>query len=256
VVLNLVTNARDSMPRGGRLSVQSDDVELTARDIREQHDLLPGPYVRITVEDTGSGIPAHALPHVFEPFFTTRQGGTGLGLATCYGIVKQSGGHIAVRSELERGTTFVVYLPRIHAREVEGAVQIGSGPPSVRGERVLVVEDEPAVRSVIERTLTLAGYRVAVASTGEGGLRLAAERGPFELLITDAVMPGLSGWEVGKQLGARWPDMAVLYISGYAEDAVMDGGVLEPGLQFLQKPFSPSELLSTLGRVLNPKSAP
>jgi DNA-binding response OmpR family regulator len=117
---------------------------------------------------------------------------------------------------------------------------------------VLVVEDEPAVRGVIERTLTLASYRVVVASCGEEGLRIAAEQGPFELLITDAVMPGMSGWEVGKRLGACWPKLRILYISGYSEDAVVHGGVLEPGVKFLQKPFSPSELLSTLRRLLEP----
>ena len=250
VVLNLVTNARDSMPGGGRLSVETSDVDLGEGRARGQLDLAPGPYVRIAVSDTGCGIPSDALPHVFEPFFTTRAGGTGLGLATCYGIVKQSGGHISVRSAPGQGSTFVVYLPRIEARETESTKPVTPAPPSLSGERVLVVEDEPAVRSVIERTLTLASYRVVVASRGDEGVRIADEQGPFDLLITDAVMPGMSGWEVGKLLGARWPKLRILYISGYSEDAVVHGGVLEPGMKFLQKPFSPSELLTTLRRML------
>jgi len=251
VLLNLVTNARDSMPLGGRLSVETEDVELTGRHAQGQLDLAHGPYVRITVSDTGTGISPEALPHVFEPFFTTRQVGTGLGLATCYGIVKQSGGHITVRSELGKGTTFEVYLPRIAGREPERPVAHTAALPSVRSERALVVEDEPAVRSVIERALQSAGYRVIVACNGDEGIRVAEEHGPFELLITDAVMPGLSGWEVGKQLGARWPALRILYISGYTEDAVAHGGVLDPGVSFLQKPFSPSELLRTLRRILD-----
>ncbi len=253
VLLNLVTNARDSMPRGGQLRLETEDAELTERHVPGQLDVTHGPYVRIAVSDTGLGISPEALPHVFEPFFTTRQGGTGLGLATCYGIIKQSGGHITVHSELERGTTFFVYLPRIDAQPAEGAGSATPRPPSVTGERVLLVEDEPAVRGVIERTLTLSGYRVTTASTGEDGLRIAATQAAFDLLITDAVMPGLSGWEVGKQLGARFPKLKILYISGYTEDAVAQGGVLDPGMSFLQKPFSPSELLSTLRRLLDAK---
>ena len=249
VVLNLVTNARDSMPNGGRLSVRTEDVELSAES-RAPLDLAPGPYARVVVSDTGAGIPPEALPHVFEPFFTTRQGGTGLGLATCYGIVKQSAGHITVHSQLERGTTFTVYLPRIDTREAPSSNEPRPTAPPLPGERVLVVEDEPTVRSVIERTLKLAGYRVVVAGSGDEGLRLADEQGPFELLITDAVMPGLSGWEVGRRLGARWPRLCILYISGYAEDAVTQGA-LDPGVKFLQKPFSPSELLGTLRSILD-----
>jgi two-component system, cell cycle sensor histidine kinase and response regulator CckA len=251
VVLNLVTNARDSMPGGGRLSLTTSDVEVGERPSRGQADLVPGRYLRIAVADTGGGIAPDALPHVFEPFFTTREGGTGLGLATCYGIVKQSGGHISVQSVLGKGSTFVVYLPRIEGREAQEVRPVTPAPPSL-SERVLVVEDEPAVRSVIERTLTLASYRVITASNGEEGVRIAKEQGPFDILITDAVMPGMSGWEVGKCLGALWPKLRILYISGYSEDAFLRGGVLDSGVNFLQKPFSPPELLRTLRRLLEP----
>ena len=255
VVLNLVTNARDSMPRGGQLRVETTDVELSAAEAHGPLDATRGSYVRIAVSDTGSGISAEALPHVFEPFFTTRQGGTGLGLATCYGIVKQSGGHITVHSVLEQGTTFVVYLPRVDACEPEPALPVASVAPAGTGERVLVVEDEPAVRSVIERTLQLASYRVVVARNGAEGLRIADAQGPFDILITDAVMPGMSGWEVGKRLGALWPSLRILYISGYTEDAIAHGGVLEPGVEFLQKPFSPADLLSAVRGVPHTRSA-
>ena len=252
VVLNLVTNARDSMPAGGRLSVATSQLEVTDGYARRPPDLAPGPYVRIAVSDTGGGIPAEALPHVFEPFFTTRERGTGLGLATCYGIVKQSGGHIGVHSTLGQGSTFVVYLPCVEGREAEATRIVTAARPSLSGERVLVVEDEPGVRNVIERTLTLASYRVVVASRGDEGVRIADEQGPFDILITDAVMPGMSGWEVGKRLGARWPKLRILYISGYSEDAFVHGRVLESGVKFLQKPFNPSELLNTMRRLLEP----
>ncbi|HKO48224.1 MAG TPA: ATP-binding protein [Polyangiaceae bacterium] len=251
VVLNLVTNARDSMPNGGKLRVETNDVELGQEEARGQLDLAPGWYVRIVVSDTGGGIAADALPHVFEPFFTTREGGTGLGLATCYGIVKQSGGDISVHSVLGQGSTFVVYLPRIEAREAEELRPVTPAPPSL-SESVLLVEDEPAVRSVIERALTLAGYRVVVASTGEEGVRIANAQGPFDILITDAVMPGVNGWEVGKRLAALWPKLRILYISGYSEDTFVRGGVLESGVNFLQKPFSPPDLLRALRRLLEP----
>ena len=252
VVLNLVTNARDSMPAGGRLSVATSQLEVTDGYARRPPDLAPGAYVRIAVSDTGGGIPAEALPHVFEPFFTTRERGTGLGLATCYGIVKQSGGHIGVHSTLGQGSNFVVYLPCVEGREAEATRIVTAAPPSLSGERVLVVEDEPGVRNVIERTLTLASYRVVVASRGDEGVRIADEQGPFDILITDAVMPGMSGWEVGKRLGARWPKLRILYISGYSEDAFVHGRVLESGVKFLQKPFNPSELLNTMRRLLEP----
>jgi CheY-like chemotaxis protein len=211
--------------------------------------------VRIAVSDTGAGISSEALPHIFEPFFTTRQSGTGLGLAICYGIVKQSAGHIAVHSTLGRGTTFEVHLPRCDERAAGDSPSAPSVPPALvseAGERVLIVEDEPAVRSLLERTLELASYRVVAASNGEEGLRIAVEQGPFDILITDAVMPGVSGWEVGKRLSSLWPKLRVLYISGYTEDAFGHGRTLDREVKFLQKPFTPSDLLSTLRRLGEP----
>ncbi|HEY6079359.1 MAG TPA: ATP-binding protein, partial [Polyangiaceae bacterium] len=250
VVLNLVTNARDSMPSGGRLTLQTADAELDDPQAQAQPDSSPGPHVRITVKDTGTGILPQDLPHVFEPFFTTRQGGTGLGLATCYGIVKQTGGHISVHSTFGRGSVFEVFLPRVDAPAPDGPTPMPPLTAARSGARVLLVEDEGAVRGVLERALKRASYDVVVACTGDEAVQLAETQGPFELLITDAVMPGISGWEVGKRLGARWPQLRILYISGYTEDALAHGGALDPGLNFLQKPFGPADLLERVRRIL------
>jgi two-component system, cell cycle sensor histidine kinase and response regulator CckA len=257
VVLNLVTNARDSMPRGGRVLLRTADREIGAA--QDQPELPMGSYVCIAVTDSGGGIAADHLRRIFEPFFTTRQGGTGLGLATCYGIVKQAGGHIEVTSQLGKGTTFTVYLPRAAGRDVdETTAGGGRGPVGTgRGERVLVVEDEELVRSVVERSLSAANYRVVVAARGDEALVLAESQGPFDLLITDAVMPGMTGWELGQRVAARWPGLRVLYMSGYTEQIVTNGGAIDPGLQFLQKPFGSAALLEAVERALGaPRAAP
>jgi CheY-like chemotaxis protein len=190
------------------------------------------------------------LSQIFEPFFTTRLGGTGLGLATCYGIVKQSAGHISVRSRPGAGATFSVYLPRVEA-EVAPSEPTPPVAAGVGGERVLLVEDEAVVRSIIERTLERARYRVVVATTAEEALEAAESEARFDLMITDIVMPGMNGWELGKRLGQRWPGLPVLYISGYTEDVIKDGGVVDRNLPFLQKPFMPAELLSKIRELLD-----
>jgi two-component system, cell cycle sensor histidine kinase and response regulator CckA len=249
VVLNLITNARDSLAQGGRVELETKDVRLELADVAQLPDLSPGPYVVISVTDDGDGIPAQALPRIFEPFFTTRRGGTGLGLATCYGIVKQSGGHIAVHSESGRGAAFSVYLPRVVNAEPEPHPARAPSPGARGTERVLLVEDEAVVRGVIERTLQRAGYRVLVATSGDEALELTDVDGQFDLLITDIAMPGLSGWELGKRLGERWPGLPVLYISGYTEDVLSD--VDARGAAFLQKPFLPVDLLATIRRLLD-----
>ena len=249
VVLNLITNARDSLPQGGRVELETKDVQLELGDIGQLPDLSPGPYVVISVTDDGDGIPAQALPRIFEPFFTTRLGGTGLGLATCYGIVKQSGGHIAVQSESGRGAVFSVYLPRVASAAPEPRSVAAPTPGALGTERVLLVEDEAVVRGVVERTLQRAGYRVVVATSGDEALELTDVDGQFDLLITDIVMPGVNGWELGKRLGERWPGLPVLYISGYTEDVDAFG----QGAAFLQKPFLPVDLLATIRQLLDGK---
>ena len=251
VVLNLITNARDSLAQGGQVELETKDVRLEHADIAQLPDLTPGPYVVIHVADDGDGIPAHALPRIFEPFFTTRQGGTGLGLATCYGIVKQSGGHIAVHSEPGRGAAFSVYLPRVASAEPPAQGVPASALGAREAERVLLVEDEAVVRGVVERTLQRAGYRVVVATSGDEALELTDADGQFDLLITDIVMPGLNGWELGKRLGERWPGLPVLYISGYTEDVMMNADARRAA--FLQKPFLPVDLLATIRRLLDVK---
>jgi PAS domain S-box-containing protein len=254
VVLNLITNARDSMPEGGSAQLQTRDLVVEPGQVGRYAELSPGPYVVITVTDSGEGIPASALPRIFEPFFTTRRGGTGLGLATCYGIVKQNGGHISVHSEPGRGATFSVFLPGVAAATSQPP---DTGPPvadGVSNARVLLVEDEAVVRAIVERTLVRAGYRVVVATSAEEALELQDDDDRFELLISDVVMPGMNGWELGKRLRQRWPRLRVLYISGYTEDVAQEGGANEPGAAFLQKPFLPVDLLASMRKLLDAKS--
>lgn len=254
VVMNLVTNARDAMPQGGVLTIETLDVTLDQHYADTHADVTPGAYVLVAVSDTGSGISSENLPHVFEPFFTTRAGGTGLGLATCYGIVKQSGGHLNVYSERGRGTTFKVYLPRVDG-EVVAKQHDRDAELASCGEHILLVEDEAPVRVVVERTLTKRGYQVVSVTTAEEALRLA-ETGPaFQLLVSDVVLPGMGGRALSEQLSARNPELRVLFISGYTENAIVHGGVLEPGVQFLQKPFMPSELVRAVQKLLSKQEA-
>jgi PAS domain S-box-containing protein len=247
VVLNLITNARDNMPDGGAVRLRTRDVTIGAADAR-QPELPPGDYLELSVSDDGVGIAEQALPQIFEPFFTTRAGGTGLGLATCYGIVKQSGGHIAVQSELGRGATFAVYLPRLEGVASAEPARPTPTPGAARGERVLLVEDEAAVRHVVERTLLRAQYRVVTATCGEEAVAATEAEPAFDLLITDVMMPGMNGWELGERLGRRWPGLRVLYMSGYTDVADHEGAARAP---FLQKPFLPGELLAAVRKLLD-----
>ncbi len=253
VLLNLVTNARDAMPTGGVLSIATEDVYVVGQEAGL--DLAPGAYVVISVTDTGPGISPEALPHLFEPFYTTREAGTGLGLATCYGIVKQSGGTVTVDSHFGVGASFRVYLPCVegHAEELDepsarfGELVASPRPPA----RVLVVEDDPAVRGVLARTLARANYQVRVAGNPGDALKIADEDGPFEALVTDMVMPGMGGMELISELLQKWPALKVLCVSGYLEDARVRDEVAHGKLQFLQKPFVPAELLEAMRRILS-----
>jgi PAS domain S-box-containing protein len=253
MVVNLAVNARDAMPRGGRLTIETRDAELGAEYAATHPDVRPGRYVLLAVSDTGTGIAADVLPHVFEPFFTTKGvgEGTGLGLATVYGIVKQSGGHVEVYSEVGRGTAFKVYLPRIETPGEAGPP--AAARPAPRGtETVLVVEDDPAVRALTCQVLRAAGYAVLEAGGGEAAAGLAAAHpDPIHLLVTDVVMPGVGGRDLAGQLAARAPALRVLYVSGYTEDAVVRHGVLQAGVHFLQKPFSPLALARKVREVLD-----
>jgi signal transduction histidine kinase/ActR/RegA family two-component response regulator len=250
VVMNLVTNARDAMSTGGALTIETLDVELDDEYASTHPDVASGDYVMIAVSDTGPGIPQEALPYVFEPFFTTRTSGTGLGLATCYGIVKQSGGHLSVYSELGRGSTFKIYLPRTEEVAPQSETKAPSPGPG-RGGRVLLVEDEAPVREVIDKALSRHGYVVHAVGAAEEALEVATGNADFQLLVTDVVLPGMGGRALSERLTQRYPNLRVLFISGYTENAIVHGGVLDPGIHFLQKPFVPADLLNAVRRILD-----
>jgi two-component system, cell cycle sensor histidine kinase and response regulator CckA len=255
VILNLVANARDAMPDGGRLSLKVGSEELVEDDPRLAGiGLQPGRYVCIRVSDTGTGMSEHVRAHLFEPFFTTKDydRGTGLGLATIYGTVTQSGGAIHVETELGKGSTFTVYLPQAVA-PTEVAPRLEPEREMARGsEVVLLTEDEDNIREPAQEILEARGYTVLAACDGAHAIEAArAWDGPIHLLISDVVMPGMSGSELAAQLVADRPGIRVLYISGYPEDAIARHGVLQPGRSFLQKPFPPGVLLQTVREILD-----
>jgi len=254
VLLNLAVNARDAMPNGGKLTIETQNVELDQEYAHGHLSAQPGPYVMLAVSDTGVGMDAVTQVRIFEPFFTTKEQGkgTGLGLATVYGIVKQSGGWIWVYSEPGHGTSFKVYLPRV----AEVATPIASSPvppTSVRGsETILVVEDDETIRHLVLKMLKANGYTVLVAASGDEAERVAGQHdGPIHLLLTDVVLPGLNGREVARRLAATRAGISVLFLSGYTNDAIVRHGVLEPGVAFLQKPFTPTVLGRKVREVLD-----
>jgi PAS domain S-box-containing protein len=254
VVLNLAVNARDAMPNGGKLTIETQNVELDQAYVRGHLSAQPGSYVMLAVSDTGVGMDAATQARIFEPFFTTKEKGrgTGLGLATVYGIVKQSGGWIWVYSEPGHGTTFKVYFPRV-AEVAPPPAATPAPPASVRGtETVLVVEDDEMLLTLVEKVLKANGYTVLVAAHGGDAERVAAQHdGPIHLLMTDVVLPGLNGREVARRLEAVRRGIRVLYLSGYTDDAIVHHGVLEQGVAFLQKPFSPAVLGRKVREVLD-----
>ena len=254
VVMNLAVNARDAMPRGGHIVLETENVDLDGEYVRRHMGARPGPHVMLSVADSGVGIPREILPHIFEPFFTTKEHGkgTGLGLATVYGIVKQSGGYIEVDSEPDRGTTFRIYLPRVDAPAP--ASERSSRPAAVAGgtETLLLVEDEEGVRELARDILRASGYTVIEARNGSEALVLSERhQGPLELLLTDVVMPRMSGRELAERLAPLRPSMGVLFMSGYTDDAVIRHGVLGADTAFLQKPFTPTMLLQRVRETLD-----
>ena len=259
VLLNLAVNARDAMPTGGRLNIETIRVTPASELAERRHRLPPGDYACLAVTDTGNGMDEATQAHLFEPFFTTKEvgRGTGLGLATVYGIVKQSGGYIWVYSEVGHGTTVKVYLPRVPADEVAPSLSApapAAEPSEARGgpETVLLVEDAAPVRSLARRSLEARGYTVLDAADGATALDLAARhRGGIDVLVTDVVMPGMSGRELAERLAPERPRMKVLYTSGYTDDAMVRQGVLTAGVAFLQKPFVPETLARKVREVLD-----
>jgi CheY-like chemotaxis protein len=253
ILVNLAVNARDAMPGGGALRIDTANITVDAESIAGGSPAPPGRYVRLRVGDSGTGMPAEIIGHVFEPFFTTKRdgGGTGLGLATVYGIVTQAEATIAIKSAPGAGTTFTIMLPVTS----EAATTIEEPAPyhrTPKGETVLVVEDEEALREVTERIFTRSGYHVITAANGVEAITVAtAYDGEIHLLVTDVVMPKMLGKEVAERIREIRPDIAILFMSGYAQPVLASQGRLEPGVALVDKPFSSAELLAKAGLVLN-----
>lgn len=255
VIMNLVVNARDAMPNGGKLTLETANVHLDAESVGRYPELKPGDYVLLAVSDTGTGMTAEVQARAFEPFFTTKGvgQGSGLGLSTCYGIIKQSGGHISVYSELSRGTTFKIYLPFAEAAVPPPPQRLDS-PELPRGtETILLVEDDPALREMAATLLTRLGYTVWTAADGVEALGVQQERGTghIDLLFTDVVMPHMSGRELADRVRALYPKTRILFTSAYTENAIVQQGVLDPGVALLQKPFTPSALARRVRGILD-----
>jgi CheY-like chemotaxis protein len=254
IVLNLAGNARDAMPQGGRLRLETLNLSVNSQTPAAQPFVAPGEYVALLVRDTGIGMDSETRERVFEPFFTTKEKGkgTGLGLATVYGIVKQSGGYIWTESEIGAGSVFQTLLPRV-ARPagphiVQEVLDFSSG-----GETILLVEDEPAVRRMAMEVLLSTGYRVLAAPSGGDALRIAAKHeGRLDLLLTDVVMPGMTGPELARQCIIQYPHIRTLYISGYTDDAIGRHGALGETVRVLQKPFSHETLAQSVREALGP----
>jgi len=254
VIMNLVVNARDAMPNGGRLVIETANVEMDGADVGAREPIAPGPYVRLAVIDTGAGLDEAIKNHLFEPFFTTKERGkgTGLGLATVHAIVKQSRGYIAVRSERGQGATFEVYLP--HIAEPAESLRSSGAHAAIKGgdEIIMLVEDEAAVRKVARTVLERWGYTVLEADRPESALALADSlRHAPNLVVTDVILPGVNGRQLARVLEAKWPGLKVLYLSGYTDEAIVREGVLEPGVAFLEKPFTPDTLALKVREVLD-----
>jgi CheY-like chemotaxis protein len=266
VLMNLAVNARDAMPDGGKLSVETRNVTLGADATMPEPGMTTGEYVMLSVADTGFGMDEETRAHLFEPFFTTKAPGkgTGLGMATVYGIVKQSGGFLSVQSEIGRGSVFRIWLPAS-----EDSVPVASGnhaaaqaQPRNGDETILVVEDEKAVRGFLREALERNGYRVLEASNGKEALEKAAEaaarggtlpgnEGEIRLLVTDVVMAGMNGRELADEVLGMLPGIKVLFISGYADRAIVHQGVIDEGLEFMRKPFTPLDLARKVRAVLD-----
>ena len=257
VLMNLAVNARDAMQDGGILRIRTQRATLSAQQGQSTGGLTPGDYMCLIVEDTGVGIASHVLPHIFEPFFTTKDAGhgTGLGLATVYGIVKQSGGHVSVESTPGEGTRFTVWLPRAHEAIAQGPTATANTVPPGGSETLLLVEDEPSVRYAVRRMLEARGYLIREAAGVADASRVLEEHGnEIALVLTDVIMPGASGRVLGEQVAAHHPSVPVLYMSGYMDDEILRRGLGTPGVTLLEKPFTTERLASAIRRALDSKT--
>ena len=256
IILNLALNARDAMPKGGRLTLETANVILDRNYISTRLDAKPGPHIMLAVSDTGLGMTPEVKARIFEPFFTTKEvgKGTGLGLSSVYGIIKQSEGSILVYTEPGQGTTFKIYLPLVEAKDhAASAASPQDGPRNTGTERILLVEDEQAVRKFINRALSASGYTVLEAKDGKEALGLAQSGQTVDLVLTDVVMPAMNGRQLASQLTALFPGIPVLFMSGYTDNAIVHHGVLDPDAAFLQKPFSQADLLRKIREALDRK---
>jgi len=260
VIMNLAVNARDAMPQGGKLTIETANVSLNENFARTHAPLVPGDYVMLSISDTGVGMDGETQSRIFEPFFTTKGAkGTGLGLSTVYGIVKQSGAYIFVESQPQHGTAFRAYFPRADVREEPVPAQESTGLPSAdRGqETILLVEDEPNLRRLAQQYLEKQGYRILEAEDGAAALQIVdGHQGKIDLLLTDVVMPGMNGRELAAQITAQRPEIRVLYMSGYTENAIGHDGQLETGINLLQKPFSLPTLKERVRELLDSEPIP
>jgi CheY-like chemotaxis protein len=259
VIMNLVINARDAMPQGGKLVVETANVTIGRENWGRHSGITPGSYVQLTVSDTGSGMDAETQSHIFEPFFTTKgQGkGTGLGLAMVYGIAEQAGGHIAVESQIGRGTTFQLYLPVVEPVEAHACKETHTSVPCPRRgcETILVVEDQEGVRTLVCEVLRKNGYTVLPARDGREALMLAERNGGrIDLVVTDVVMPQMGGRELAKMLASFRPEIKVLYMSGYVDKEISQKEI--SGLAFIHKPFTPDALAQKIREVLENNEKP
>ncbi|MBN1866780.1 response regulator [Candidatus Sumerlaeota bacterium] len=253
VIMNLAVNARDAMPQGGTLTIETANADLDEYYAQDHPGIAPGEFVMLSITDTGCGMDEETMRRVFEPFFTTKQTGkgTGLGLSTVYGIVKQMGGSIWVYSEPGSGATFKVYLPRAHAEPLSKHVQTKKEGISGRGENILVVEDDPSLRKLCGRIMASLKYNATVVANGGEALLLVEEQGMRpDLLLTDVVMPGIGGRVLVDRLRRTLPNLKVLYMSGYTDDSIAQHGVLDPGTPFIHKPFTSRDLSIKISSLL------
>ncbi|HOJ33581.1 MAG TPA: MEDS domain-containing protein [Candidatus Hydrogenedentes bacterium] len=254
VIMNLAVNAREAMPQGGKLLIETSNVELSGEYVELRPDVAPGSYIMIAVSDTGHGMDKAVQEKIFEPFFSTKEKGraSGLGLSTVYGIVKQSGGHIRVYSEPGHGATFKVYLPRVFAEPTYKAVKEEKATPSLPSEVcILLIEDEPSLRRLFEMGLSEFGYHVTVAESGNQALQLVEREGiKPDIVVTDVVLPGMSGADIVRRLREFLPNLKALFMSGYTDNAIVHHGVVDPGVPFIQKPFTLSEFTAKISEVL------
>jgi len=250
--MNLVVNARDVMPKGGRLLIETENIYLDKDYVSQHIEIVPGPFIKMTVTDTGKGIDEQTRKRIFDPFFTTKEigKGTGLGLSTVYGIVKQSGGDIMVYSEIGHGTTFKIYLPRVD-EDVAAPIPTVEDENYSGTETVLLVEDEEIVRNLVREILKNFGYKVLEAAEGNEALSVCQTYpDTIHLLLTDTIMPGMGGIELKARIIKLRPEIKLLFMSGYTDDSLTVGGVLDPKIAFIEKPFTPDSLVRKIREVL------